>query len=876
MSFRNIPVCRSLVVALIVAFSLPSLVLRPSAQAEKNSPLGFRASLAHHGDDDAPKKGLSRDQLIREAWAWHDANLLRLKTTHPLGADAITEGVISQDINDISVIQGDNGLVTSPNPFDLGGRQVQFTLSGSSYTITSAAGAFDTNVGTKLDLTTGSAVNPKVGEVPGIEPGDDAYITQDLGFNFNFYGATFSSVAITSNGNMVFRPSGVSQRVFDNGAVSSIATISEFQSGLPRIAPYWHDLDARASVASGSNGVFIRKDADRVLITWNNIRDFPNDPAVDRGVHRFQVTLFNTGRILFTYDVAQLTSQSLVGISPGSSSTAVSLVNLNTPPATAFGAPVGEFFSTGTMVDTIGTAQAFYASHPNRDVYDFIYLVTDFDFDLGGAFAFYLPLRNDASGIGQPVGQSGDATRINSSRIQGILNLSNLSTQYPALPTTRFLGANHALSIMGQEQGHRWLSYVSFPGADQTLLLGRDDAHWNFFMNIESTTSSPAAPRSSSMEGNVWRDNGNGSFTSTNLIDGFSLLDQYLMGLRPSSDVTDTFVIANPSNTGGRTRESNPRPNTTVNGTRQNISINQILQANGQRNPASTASPKSFRAAVVLLVRSGAQPSAATLNKVSLYRLAWESYFSQSTEFLATINTGLADLTTSRVIAPASAASFRETLAPGEISALFGQGLAGGTATATSQPLPTTLAGTQVRVDGALAGLFFVSPTQINFQAPRATAATTSIPAVSSATATIEVISNGQLIRAGAFQIAPAVPAVFTLNQSGTGSAAALDAFTNAREPFNAKQSNGQPNIIAVFGTGLGADATDVDGNVSGSVQATIDGNPVTVNYAGRAPGFTGLNQFNLVFPANITSGTHTLVISRSGIASRQVTIAVR
>ncbi|MCI0393015.1 MAG: hypothetical protein MOB07_30145, partial [Acidobacteria bacterium] len=103
-----------------------------------------------------------------------------------------------------------------------------------------------------------------------------------------------------------------------------------------------------------------------------------------------------------------------------------------------------------------------------------------------------------------------------------------------------------------------------------------------------------------------------------------------------------------------------------------------------------------------------------------------------------------------------------------------------------------------------------------------------------------------------------------------------LDAFTNAPGPFNARQANGQPNIIAVYGTGLGVDATDVDGNVNASVQVTIDGNPIQVDYAGRAPSFTGLNQFNLVFPENISSGTHTLVFSRNNIRSSPVTIEIR
>ncbi|MGH9940440.1 MAG: hypothetical protein ACREAM_29710, partial [Blastocatellia bacterium] len=101
-------------------------------------------------------------------------------------------------------------------------------------------------------------------------------------------------------------------------------------------------------------------------------------------------------------------------------------------------------------------------------------------------------------------------------------------------------------------------------------------------------------------------------------------------------------------------------------------------------------------------------------------------------------------------------------------------------------------------------------------------------------------------------------------------------AFTGALEPFNAKQTNNQPNIISVFGTGLGADATDTGGDVQASVQAMIDGAPTTINYAGPVPGLTGLNQFNVVFPATITSGSHMLVISRNGIPSRQVTFAVK
>ena len=155
------------------------------------------------------------------------------------------------------------------------------------------------------------------------------------------------------------------------------------------------------------------------------------------------------------------------------------------------------------MIHLVGVLVTFYATHPNRDVYDFVYLVTDFDFDLGGAFAFFLPVRNEIRGIGQDVFDFDPSGQLGARKIQGVLNLANIMTSYPESPVTRFIGANHALSVMGQEQGHRWLAYVNYPGTVPNLLLGRDDAHWSFYLNIEATLSSQAAARSSSMEGNV-------------------------------------------------------------------------------------------------------------------------------------------------------------------------------------------------------------------------------------------------------------------------------------------------------------------------------------------------------------------------------------
>jgi uncharacterized protein (TIGR03437 family) len=222
--------------------------------------------------------------------------------------------------------------------------------------------------------------------------------------------------------------------------------------------------------------------------------------------------------------------------------------------------------------------------------------------------------------------------------------------------------------------------------------------------------------------------------------------------------------------------------------------------------------------------------------------------------------------------ATVSAASFTPNLADKTIVAAFGQTLATSTETAGALPLPTTLAGTTVRVRDSLgveraAPLFFVSASQINYQLPPGTAA---------GAATVTITNSDGVGATGEITVRTAAPAIFTTDASGSGAAAAIDAFTFAPGPFNAKQTSGEPNIIAVYGTGLGADATDVDGNVNTSVQARIDGSLVTVLYAGRAPGFAGANQFNLALPANIAAGAHTLTLTRGGVTSNSVTLTIR
>jgi uncharacterized protein (TIGR03437 family) len=225
------------------------------------------------------------------------------------------------------------------------------------------------------------------------------------------------------------------------------------------------------------------------------------------------------------------------------------------------------------------------------------------------------------------------------------------------------------------------------------------------------------------------------------------------------------------------------------------------------------------------------------------------------------------------VAATVSGASYADfAIAAKAIVTAFGSGLATGQAVAAALPLTTSLAGTSVTVKDSAGGsrsapLIAVSPTQISYQIPDGTV---SGPAI------VTVTSGDGRISYGVVNVLSSAPAIFTVNQSGSGAAIAQDAVTFTGAPFAGAQANGQPNILVLYATGLGPDATDVEANVASGVEAAVGGQRATVLYAGRVAGFPGLNQINITLPVGIASGTHAVTVARGGVTSNAVTIAIR
>ena len=209
-------------------------------------------------------------------------------------------------------------------------------------------------------------------------------------------------------------------------------------------------------------------------------------------------------------------------------------------------------------------------------------------------------------------------------------------------------------------------------------------------------------------------------------------------------------------------------------------------------------------------------------------------------------------------------------LAPGAIASLYGSGLAISTATANSFPVPASLGGASIAVNGLAAPIFYASPSQINFQIPFETAA---------GTASVSLTVNGAVAGTAVVPIQNIAPGLFT--EPG-GGAAALNQDGSVNFPGRPATAGSE---IAVFLTGLGpvepvvgtgaAAPASLLSTTKSAVSAFIGYMPAPVKFAGLAPGFAGLYQVNLIVP-QLPGGQYSLQVSIGGVSSNAAGIDVR
>jgi len=209
-------------------------------------------------------------------------------------------------------------------------------------------------------------------------------------------------------------------------------------------------------------------------------------------------------------------------------------------------------------------------------------------------------------------------------------------------------------------------------------------------------------------------------------------------------------------------------------------------------------------------------------------------------------------------LASVSAASFNgAALAAESIVSAFGTGLA----TTTQSGGGTSLGGTTVRVVDSAgterpAFIFFVSPSQANFQIP---------PGTTAGAASVNITASNGVVSSQTAQIAAVAPGLFAANANGQGVAAALAlrvkpdnsqtfepvAFYDtaqgryASRPLDLGPETDQVFLV-LFGTGIRFRSS------LSAVTATIGGVDAQVTFAGAQGQFVGLDQVNLRVPRSL------------------------
>lgn len=499
------------------------------------------------------------------------------------------------DIGNVAVITGNKKTFFPRNPFDLIGRKISFIPNrNGGYDVKVSAGSLSASRGNNIPVTS-----------------ESKRIIFTSGFSFTYFGVTYTSLLVNGCGNVTFGQKG-----------TSCNSLFGYLTGPPVILPF---------EGSYPDEVQIQQSATKFTITWRTVS--PDSPVRPNS----QLNLLKNGTIEFLYG-GNPANDGRTGISPGNATSSdLQLVNFSAG-STHHGKAKTAFFEefrSETQVDLIAVLHEFHETHPQ--IFDFITIFTDYSYPYESRY--FSPTQNSIKGIGLGRFGIGSGEYFGSSQLQGFLMMNSLN-DYPSDPKAPLEGTFNTLQMMANLHGKRWLPHVRVKvngvktndllgGAvdffyEGIVLVGR----WNFFMDTDASV----------MGGNDITDNGNGTFTTTAAILRYSKLDQYIMGLIPASAVPPFFYAGTKptefdffSESSSLGSGSEPQVGVTFSGTRVNVNINQVIQAEGPRVPSSKTSQKVFREAFIFFLRPGRKPTSQELEKLNRIRIQWQAWFENAT-----------------------------------------------------------------------------------------------------------------------------------------------------------------------------------------------------------------------------------------------------
>jgi hypothetical protein len=587
----------TLLVATIIQVTAAGAATRPGVPQKAAQPQLTYTPLGETVFDCGTYKG--NESGIRGMQALHQANNRQIKQ----GIKRVSPTVQDYVYDNVWVIEDDGSLtISGTNLFDSGSVTHKYTNNGGGvYNV--AVDAFT------YDATLGSLV----------ATGDDGAVQVTLPFAFPYAGTTYTQMYVSGNGAVSFGAPINPNQFFDS---------NDFVSSTPKIAAYYMDLDE--SAATGGGDIRVRSEATKYTVSWISVREYGSFAT-----NTFQLVLFPSGNFTITYNGIGSNVDSIIGFHPGGSNTPLEEISYTPglPHTSAAGAAVFEQYYSypDPLVDEVALFQKFYTHFPD-DFFQLVYF-SNFTQTMNGAFAYEKNLKNDVTGIGLSV-FDGSAQYGSNGVLESLCNMSIIDQWASPDPAARIFGkGNNFLTIMGQESGHRWGAFVTYGPSHSNLILGRSDAHWSYYADLDH----------SSLEGGDWVSTGGSNYTCPTTIDYFSEIDEYLFGMRTPNEVKDFFFISSASNNTSNARSvGTPLMGSVATGTFIPVTVEDIITSEGPRTPVVADEEHVLRQGFIFLIKQGTTPLQAQLDKIALFRKTWEEYFEKSVDGRAALNTVLA------------------------------------------------------------------------------------------------------------------------------------------------------------------------------------------------------------------------------------------